>query len=369
MASKLIQEVKHKQASSNTIYHVLYDYYFMGLNRAQLSRYFGKSPSTITNWITKFENEGTVDRKIASEVVYRKFSQEKREWVVELFKKKPILHRDEAKALFFEKFGHTISVTSITTILHNAGYSWKKLERRAIQLQLDDIVRYWKDLDSIPWFPQMLVFIDEVSFDSRDMLRKNGYGIKGQRLVYRGEFCRKPRSSLLCFLGYEGLLETCWIEGTFDRIKFVTCCKEFALDSTKNVQQYPGFNSVWIMDGARIHCSEKLVQYLRSLGIIVIFLPAYAPFLNPIEILFALAKQLSRKLYQENSKTDFNIQLGHVMNSFLNYPMKNLFKKCGYVDGKFDESVGLKMTLDDFGFESAGPQIEIPPENFEMNQI
>lgn len=114
-------------------------------------------------------------------------------------------------------------------ILHDAGLTWKVLERRALQINQDDILRFCKELMSFPWLIQNLVFLDEVSFDNRDMLRKKGFGFKGQKLFYRGEFCRKPRVSLLCFIGVNGLLDTFSTEGTFDRLKFVECCKEFAL--------------------------------------------------------------------------------------------------------------------------------------------
>ena len=85
------------------------------------------------------------------------------------------------------------------------------------------------------------------------MLRTKGYGIKGKKLLYRGEFTRKPRTSLLVFIGINGLLDCCITEGTFTRLTFLNCLKEFAL-TNKSVKQYPGPHSVWIMDGAKIHC-------------------------------------------------------------------------------------------------------------------
>lgn len=163
--------------------------------------------------------------------------------------------------LFFSQFNQKISCATISTILQEAGLSWQKLERRAIQIQMSDILRFAMELSEIPWLPQMLVFLDEVSFDRSDMLRKNGYGVKGQRLLYRGEFSRKSRASLLCFLGLGGILDTYLTEGTFTRLKFLDCCREFALNKASQVQTYPGMYSVWILDGARIHCDENLGNY------------------------------------------------------------------------------------------------------------
>lgn len=120
--------------------------------------------------------------------------------------------------------------------MREAGLTWKVLERRAIQINNEEILRFTKELHSFPWILQNLVFLDEVSFDNRDMLRNKGYGMKGDRVYFRGEFCRKPRVSLLCFIGVNGLLDTFSTEGTFDRLKFVECCREFALNNVSVFQ-------------------------------------------------------------------------------------------------------------------------------------
>ena len=129
---------------------------------------------------------------------------------------------------------------------------------------MQDVIRFFFELSSIHWTHESLVFLDEVSFDNRGMLRRRGYAIKvrhfmlvecsscshilkGQKLFYRGEFCRMPRISLLCFVDCDGLVETFVTDGTFDRSRFISCCREFALSG--NVQQHPGRRSVWILMG------------------------------------------------------------------------------------------------------------------------
>ena len=56
--------------------------------------------------------------------------------------------------------------------------------------------------------------------------------------------------ALLHWLWWTG--RTFVTDGTFNRSRFVSCCREFVLSG--NVQQYPGRRSIWILDGARIHC-------------------------------------------------------------------------------------------------------------------
>lgn len=156
-------------------------------------------------------------------------------------------------------------------------------------------------MSAIQWDLSALTFLDEVSFDNRGMLRNKGYGVRGERLVHQGEFVRKPRISLLCFLGQTGLQASYQTEGTFTRKIFFDYLSDFAL--SKKVETYPGCHSVFIMDGARIHCDPNITAYLRSLGLVVIFLPAYCPFYNPLEIIFGLCKKLMKKNYREDTTT------------------------------------------------------------------
>lgn len=267
-----------------------------------------------------------------------KFNAEHRDWIVNLYQNDPTIFLHEAKALFIRKFLMDISASSICRILHMAGYTWKTLERRAIQIREDDITRFFFELSAIPWDLSSLVFLDEVAFDNRGMIRNKGYGVKGQRLIHHGEFVRKPRISLLCFLGQTGLKATYQTDGTFTRQIFFKCLRDFAL--SKHVQTYPGRHSIFIMDGARIHCDPNITTYLRSLGLIVIFLPAYCPFYNPVEIIFGLCKTQLKKTYRDSN--DLFSTVASAMINFTNYDSTALFLKCGYnYDGSFNPMKNL----------------------------
>ena len=49
---------------------------------------------------------------------------------------------------------------------------------------------------------------------------------------------------------------------------------------------YPGPNSVIVLDNAKIHHDEGLIEYLQAFGIHIEFLSPYSPDLNPIETSF-----------------------------------------------------------------------------------
>lgn len=345
--AQILQNVNKKHASDEVKYYALYAYYFLGRSKTQLPKNYNKSVSTITNWITHYEATGSVVRPSRIRIP-SKFDEEKRQWLLHLYYKNPVLYLDEAKLQFQIRFNISISTSHICQILHANNMSWKTLERRAIQIKDSEIVRFMAELNAINWGYSNLVFLDEVSIDNQGLLRTKGYGIIGEKLIYRGEFTRKPRMSMLAFLGQNGILETYVTEGTFNRLKFFENCKDFALSGI--CQKHPGRNSVWILDGAKIHCHPSIVRYLRSLGIIPIFLPAYTPFFNPIEYVFGFVKKhLKRK--SAGSKNNMEILVNEEFTRMREFRCTKIFKKCGYLmSGKFDPNIAYQQNQKDFGF-------------------
>jgi len=92
------------------------------------------------------------------------------------------------------------------------------------------------------------------------------------------------------------------------------------------------------MDGAKIHCHPMISYFLRSLGIIPVFLPAYCPFYNQIEILFSQVKKALQRNYKEGI-TDILDLISRVMQSFKNADLTKTFEYCGYGPRGFDPGV------------------------------
>ncbi|KAI9220345.1 hypothetical protein BC828DRAFT_405892 [Blastocladiella britannica] len=91
-------------------------------------------------------------------------------------------------------------------------------------------------------------------------------------------------------------------------------------------------------------------MYLRSIGIVPIFLPAYCPFFNPIEVFFAIVKARMRRIYQENTLTakTLPIKVAEIMFLFRHMNMSRLYAKCGYeFAGRFDLRAYKTEVLED----------------------
>lgn len=334
-----------KHASEEVKHYALYGFYYLGMRKSQLAKIYHKDITTITNWIARYEEDGNVRRKSTIRAP-SKFDQEKVKWLLDLYVQNPIMYLDEAKQHFESHFGISISASYICQLLHDNNMSWKTIEVRAMQIRATEIERFFYELESISWDYTNLVFLDEVSMDNRGLLRRKGYGIVGEKLIYRGEYIRRPRLSFLCFLGQTGILDTYKTIGTFTRLKFFECCKEFALGGS--CQTYPGRCSVWILDGAKIHCHPSIIRYLRSIGILPIFLPPYTPFFNPIEVIFGIIKSHLKRTFAGNT-TDMELKVNEELTRMKNFSCTKIFKNCGYVlSGKFDPSIGYNQDLNLF---------------------
>ncbi|CAG8518813.1 17716_t:CDS:2 [Gigaspora margarita] len=80
--------------------------------------------------------------------------------------------------------------------------------------------------------------------------------------------------------------------------KHYTILPALTLDSIIALSQmntFPYARSVLILDNARIHHDDGLLEFLNAFGIRVEFLPPYSPDLNPIELAFSSIKSYLKR--------------------------------------------------------------------------
>jgi len=293
---------------------------------------FSVDSRTLRNWLSKYEETGDLERKNEEDgEERRKFKATHREWICTLVNKQPLLFAHEIAEKFCQKFYTKIAESSVCRILRENGYCKKVVERRALQIRDADIFRFVTELHELRPLYHQLLFLDEVSTDSRKMLRRRGWFLRGSYPFLVDVFKRGKRISMLAFLGQKGLLDIFDTDGTFDRQAYFRCIRRLIADG--KIEAYPGKHSVWIIDGASIHLDSEISTYLRSMGTFVIYLPAYAPFFNVIEYMFGDMKREWKRLFDG----DEVFTVIQVANSFLDRDFSKTFFHCGYnTDGSFD---------------------------------
>lgn len=318
-------------ASREVKLHAVYAKLYVGLSLKAIAVAFGKSPQTISTWVQRYLATGDVLRKIQPRNS-RKIFIEHQTWILKYVNQFPLSHLSEIRDAFASRFFH-VCISTIYHVLVQNKYTKKVIEARALEIQQSEVVRFTLEVNIVCPLPFQLLFLDEMSVDSRSMKRKRGWFQRGSVPYCRQSFTRSERLSVLSFLGVEGLLDSFLIESTFTRAIFFACIKEFLQKNV--VSPYPGLHSVWIMDGASIHMDENIVEFLFTVGVVVIYLPPYCPFYNPIEIVFGLVKGALKKFYER--KGTERLLLTTVLDNFSSRDFESIFQKCGYgLNGLFD---------------------------------
>eukprot|EP00734_Pompholyxophrys_sp_LG126_P000117 Pompholyxophrys_sp_v1_NODE_10_length_5661_cov_6.324474.p1 type:complete len:346 gc:universal NODE_10_length_5661_cov_6.324474:5570-4533(-) len=305
--------------------HAVYASEFLGYPQKIVAQIFAKSESTISNWVSEFRS-GNMERSRVGAPT--RVTDERKDWVLNLVKSDPQLFLREISAAFLKAFKFSISSSTVYTILNEANFTKRVLEHRAMEISYEEITRFTFDMNLIHPLQEQLVFLDEMSTDNRAMLRKKGWFLRGTKPIVKNLFRRGTRLSVLSFLGVKGIIENFQTTGTFNRDLFFQCIKSL-LDSGK-VQKFPGRNSVFVLDGASIHLDANMIEYMQSRGVLVVFLPTYAPFYNPIEIVFGLMKRRCRELYDPSAYGSEQMVLMNVLHEFQHYDCSEIFKHCGY---------------------------------------
>merc|ERR1712137_1098698 len=320
--------------------HAVYCVLALHFKKSDISYVYQVDKSSINRWIKNFKETGSPSRK-QHKAVSSRFKEYHKASVVRFINSNPLLTLYELKLRVEEEYKSEklfLSPSSVWRILVEKGYSYVVMERRALQSKRSMILAYTLEINSLTPLVEQLLFLDEMSIDSRAMLKKRGFFIRGTCPVYHGNFARSERISILGFCNHEGFLEVYKSKGTFTRSVFFE--KIRSLVNSGKVQAYPGRNSVWVMDGAAIHVDANIIYYLRSVGVRILFLPAFCPFFNPIEYLFGYLKDYCQKNYREKGMEEFTLAAG--IKYYERFDMGPTFAKCGYSQGLFDPAINWK---------------------------
>jgi len=129
------------------------------------------------------------------------------------------------------------------------------------------------------------LYVDESGFDLY-ACRQYGWALKGQKVYGERSGNRRPRTSFLAAKMPDGRLEATQLwEGTCNAMIFNEWVENLLCPLLDK-------NCVVIMDNATFHKSARTRQLIEDKGAILLFLPPYAPELNPIENDFGALKKI-----------------------------------------------------------------------------
>ena len=136
----------------------------------------------------------------------------------------------------------------------------------------------------------MFVFADETGSDNRNTMRKFGYALRGVTPLCHRVLCRGRRINAVSAISTNGVLATEFTTSTasgeffFDFLRGTLLPLMHAFDGQSA-------QSILVLDNCAIHHIDEVKAVTQQFGILLLFLPAYSPDLNPIEEAFSFVKQ------------------------------------------------------------------------------
>ena len=205
---------------------------------------------------------------------------------------KPSVYLHELQRALVQTTGMCVSEATICRTLKRFGFSRKKMKYTA--LQRSDLLRAEYQAEIAVYDPSMLVFVDESGSDECNATRHFGYALRGYSPRSFKFLCRGKRlspyaaitiSELLCYELHEQNVDG----DTFYLFVQRTLLPKFLPFDGHNP------NSVVVMDNCSIHHVPEVIELIRSVGTIVVFLPPYSPDFTPIEEMFSKVKSFVRQ--------------------------------------------------------------------------
>ena len=164
-------------------------------------------------------------------------------------------------------------------------------------------------------------WLDQMSVNC-GMTRLYGRAFKNERINDYVPDVRFERTSVMGALGVEGMIAPLAYKGTLNGEFFGVYVKEVLAPAMKS-------GDTLILDNLSPHKVKDVLKPLIEKDITVIFLPAYSPDLNPVELAWSKIKAFLRKV-KARTFDDLFLALGNAIDSILHSDIEGWINHCGY---------------------------------------
>jgi transposase len=166
-----------------------------------------------------------------------------------------------------------------------------------------------------------LIFIDE-TWTKTNMTRLRGRAPRGQRLIDKTPHGHWKTTTLIAALGIAGMRCSTVVDGAVNGDVFEAFVEQVLVPELRS-------GDVVIMDNLSSHKRRRVRDRIEAAGARLVFLPAYSPDLNPIEMIFAKVKQALRSLACRTREELWNV-MQSVLDQVSPTDAFNCYKHCGY---------------------------------------
>jgi transposase len=165
------------------------------------------------------------------------------------------------------------------------------------------------------------VFIDE-TFTKTNMLRLRGRSKRGARLIDKTPHGHWKTSTFIAALRHDRLTAPFVIDGAVNGELFLAYVRQVLVPVLSD-------GDIVAMDNLGSHKVPGVREAIEAAGARVMYLPAYSPDLNPIEMVFAKIKSILRKMAIRTVEELWEA-LGSITNCVTATECQNFLRHAGY---------------------------------------
>ena len=111
--------------------------------------------------------------------------------------------------------------------------------------------------------------------------------------IDRGIMFNREHYSCLAFMNYTGVIGHYTVKGAMNGSRLLYYTEQ---DLLSKMNTFPSSERcVLILDNCAIHKTSSFIDVIRRAGILLLFIPPYSPWLNPIEPVFRSVKAWLRR--------------------------------------------------------------------------
>jgi transposase len=166
-----------------------------------------------------------------------------------------------------------------------------------------------------------LIFIDE-TWTKTNMTRLRGRAPRGERLIDKTPHGHWKTTTLIAALGISGMRCSTVVDGAVNGDTFEAFVEQVLVPELR-------LGDVVVMDNLSSHKRYRVRELIEDAGAHLVFLPAYSPDLNPIELVFSKVKQLLRSMACRTRDALWKA-MQSVLDQVTTSDAINCFKHCGY---------------------------------------
>jgi transposase len=266
--------------------------YLIGRSATDIAAFLSINPKTVCGIISLFRKENQIEKKTRGGNRAQKLTNEEKSRVLEWVDKDCSLTLKALSAKCLSELNISAAPSTIGRVLRAFHYSLKRIhllpERRNDEQALDIRAEYANAFMTLlsGMDDRNIFFVDEVGFNAV-MRARRGRSLVGTRAVHEVTNLRSRNISICCAISKYGLLkydaQTRPYNGDTFR-NFMTSI--FQVLASQGIAR-----AAFIMDNVPFHKSIAVRDLFEREGHLLLFLPPYSPFLNPIENMFSKWKQ------------------------------------------------------------------------------